>query len=162
VDTVVALVALGSFHGFNPAMGWLFAVAVGLQRESRLAVLAPLIPIALGHEASVTVAAMAFEVTASAVAQRVLTIVSAAAVVAFGLPAGPAPPLHLGRDAPAVVAVRALVVPRVERPRRRAHAVPVLAHDHATRSDPLITTGLFGNLTFAAAAAAIHTAAMSR
>jgi hypothetical protein len=37
---------------------------------------------------------------------------------------------------------------------------PVLAHDHAARSDLLITTGLPGNLTFAAAAAAIHTAAM--
>jgi hypothetical protein len=111
VDTVVALVALGSFHGFNPAMGWLFAVAVGLQRQSRLAVLAPLIPIAIGHEASVTAAAMAFELTASAVAQRVL-------------PAGPAAALHLGGDAPAVVAVRTLVVPHVERARRRAHAVP--------------------------------------
>jgi hypothetical protein len=161
VDTVVALVALGSFHGFNPAMGWLFAVAVGLQRQSRLAVLAPLIPIALGHEASVTAVAMAFEVTASAVAQRVLTVVSAAAVVAFGCY------LLLRRRHFTWVGMRlrwwqfALWSFLMS----SAHGAglmlfPLLAHDHAARSDLLITTGVFGTLTFAATAAAIHTAAM--
>jgi hypothetical protein len=46
------------FHGANPAMGWLFAVALGLHRHSRGVVLWSLIPLALGHAASVaTVAA---------------------------------------------------------------------------------------------------------
>ncbi len=49
----VALLGLGAYHGLNPAMGWLFAVALGLHRKSRGAVLVALAPIALGHAASV-------------------------------------------------------------------------------------------------------------
>lgn len=48
---------LGAFHGLNPAMGWLFAVALGLHRQSRAIVVASLVPIAIGHAASVTVVA---------------------------------------------------------------------------------------------------------
>ncbi|HLK80034.1 MAG TPA: hypothetical protein VKT99_00865 [Xanthobacteraceae bacterium] len=44
---------LGAFHGLNPAMGWLFAVALGLHRQSRAIVAASLLPIAIGHAASV-------------------------------------------------------------------------------------------------------------
>jgi hypothetical protein len=40
---------LGIFHGVNPAMGWLFAVALGLHRGSRRAVLLALPPMAAGH-----------------------------------------------------------------------------------------------------------------
>jgi hypothetical protein len=43
------LAGLGAFHGLNPAMGWLFAVALGLYRQSRRVVLLSLVPIALGH-----------------------------------------------------------------------------------------------------------------
>ena len=46
---------LGVFHGLNPAMGWLLAAAVGFQARSRRALLLALVPIALGHEASVAV-----------------------------------------------------------------------------------------------------------
>jgi len=45
----VALVMLGAFHGVNPAMGWLFAVALGLQEHARAAVFRALLPLALGH-----------------------------------------------------------------------------------------------------------------
>jgi hypothetical protein len=48
---------LGAYHGLNPAMGWLFAVALGMQERDRRAVLRALPPIALGHEASVALAA---------------------------------------------------------------------------------------------------------
>ena len=48
-----ALAGLGAFHGVNPAMGWLFAVARGLQSGERAAVLRALGPIALGHAVSV-------------------------------------------------------------------------------------------------------------
>ncbi|WP_322050764.1 hypothetical protein [Paraburkholderia bannensis] len=48
-----AVVASGVFHGLNPAMGWLFATALGLQRGSRAALLMALPPIALGHAVSV-------------------------------------------------------------------------------------------------------------
>src|ERR1700756_5004977 len=49
----LAFAGLGAFHGLNPAMGWLFAVALGLHRQSRAIVAASLLPIALGHAASV-------------------------------------------------------------------------------------------------------------
>jgi hypothetical protein len=48
-----AVVGSGVFHGVNPAMGWLFATALGLQRGSRTALLMALPPIALGHAASI-------------------------------------------------------------------------------------------------------------
>jgi hypothetical protein len=49
----LALIGLGVFHGINPAMGWLFAVALGLHRHSRKIVALSWIPIALGHAAAV-------------------------------------------------------------------------------------------------------------
>jgi hypothetical protein len=49
----LALAGLGAFHGLNPAMGWLFAVALGLHRDSRRVVLVALVPIALGHALAV-------------------------------------------------------------------------------------------------------------
>ena len=45
----LVLAGLGAFHGLNPAMGWLFAVALGLHRRSRSVVLLSLVPIAIGH-----------------------------------------------------------------------------------------------------------------
>ncbi len=49
MSDLLPLLALGAGHGINPAMGWLFAVALGLQRESRAAVWGALGPLALGH-----------------------------------------------------------------------------------------------------------------
>jgi hypothetical protein len=51
------LAGLGMYHGLNPAMGWLFAVALGLHRGSRGVVLRSLIPIALGHALAIAIAA---------------------------------------------------------------------------------------------------------
>lgn len=48
-----ALAGLGVYHGVNPAMGWLFAVALGLHRGSRRVVWWSIVPIGLGHAASV-------------------------------------------------------------------------------------------------------------
>ena len=52
----LALALLGAYHGLNPAMGWLFALALGLQEKRRSAVIRALLPIALGHAAAITVA----------------------------------------------------------------------------------------------------------
>ena len=52
----VAMALLGAYHGLNPAMGWLFALALGLQEKRRSAVIGALLPIALGHAASIAVA----------------------------------------------------------------------------------------------------------
>src|SRR5438105_15308428 len=51
----LTLFGLGAFHGINPAMGWLFAVALGLQEGRRAAVFKALPPIALGHALSVAI-----------------------------------------------------------------------------------------------------------
>ena len=47
---LLLLAGLGAYHGINPAMGWLFAVALGMQERDRKAVLRALLPIAIGHE----------------------------------------------------------------------------------------------------------------
>ncbi|MEI2300869.1 hypothetical protein [Ensifer sp. MJa1] len=59
----LSLAGLGAFHGVNPAMGWLFAVALGLHRQNRKVVWLSIVPIALGHAlsvAAVLAAAVAF------------------------------------------------------------------------------------------------------
>jgi hypothetical protein len=51
----LAVAGLGLFHGINPAMGWLFAVALGLNRRSERIVWLALLPIGLGHALAVAV-----------------------------------------------------------------------------------------------------------
>jgi hypothetical protein len=68
----VMLAGLGAFHGLNPAMGWLFAVALGLHRNSRAAVLWALPPIALGHALSIAIMAGAVVVAGVMVDQRLV------------------------------------------------------------------------------------------
>lgn len=51
----LVLVALGAYHGINPAMGWLFAVALGYQSGRRSVVLRALVPLGLGHAAAIAV-----------------------------------------------------------------------------------------------------------
>jgi hypothetical protein len=49
----LTLLLMGVFHGINPGMGWLFAVALGLQEQRRAAVWRALLPLALGHALAV-------------------------------------------------------------------------------------------------------------
>ena len=59
----VVLASLGAFHGINPAMGWLFAVALGMQERRRGAVLRALVPLGAGHALAVACAvALAFAI----------------------------------------------------------------------------------------------------
>jgi hypothetical protein len=81
----LALAGLGAFHGINPAMGWLFAVALGLQRRSRAAVLWALLPIALGHAVSITLVVAALAALRILVDLRLLQAVSALLLFAFGV-----------------------------------------------------------------------------
>ncbi|MBW8480945.1 hypothetical protein [Actinomadura parmotrematis] len=83
--SLAALVALGAFHGLNPAMGWLFAVARGLQERSRAPVLQSLPAIAAGHAASVGAVALLVTLTRSVVATRAVAIGGGVLLVAFGL-----------------------------------------------------------------------------
>ncbi|MGI5245880.1 hypothetical protein [Dactylosporangium sp. CA-139066] len=82
---VLALFAMGAFHGLNPGMGWLFAVAIGFQERSRLAMLRALAPIAAGHAASIFVIAGLVAALQSVIATRAVAIGGGAVLVAFGL-----------------------------------------------------------------------------
>lgn len=81
----VGVAALGAYHGVNPAMGWLFAVALGLQERSARAVSQSLIPIALGHEASVALTLVVVNWLGLMSGQEPLRLIGAGTLVAFGL-----------------------------------------------------------------------------
>jgi len=53
------MLLLGAYHGINPGMGWLFAVALGLQERKGSAVARALVPIALGHALAIGSVVMA-------------------------------------------------------------------------------------------------------
>ena len=80
----VGLGLLGVYHGVNPAMGWLFAVALGLQEGSRQAVLQALVPIALGHEAAIVLAVVLVRGAEALAAPEALRLAGAALLVLFG------------------------------------------------------------------------------
>ncbi|KWX00997.1 hypothetical protein LI90_2025 [Carbonactinospora thermoautotrophica] len=80
-----ALAGLGAFHGLNPGMGWLFAVALALQDRSRAALARALPAIAAGHAASVGIAAAVVTVSGSLLASRVVAVGGGLLLVAFGL-----------------------------------------------------------------------------
>ena len=76
---------LGAYHGLNPGMGWLFAVALGLQERSRAAVLRAFGPIATGHAASVAVVVAVVGASQTWLPSGVLRLAGASALVLFGL-----------------------------------------------------------------------------
>jgi hypothetical protein len=79
----LSLAALGAFHGLNPAMGWLFAVALGLQERRARAVIAALGPIALGHALAIALAGLVVGALGLVVPQRALLALGGAALLAF-------------------------------------------------------------------------------
>lgn len=81
----LVLIALGAFHGLNPAMGWLFAVALGLYRHSRKVVLVSLIPIALGHAAAIAVVVYAVIVLGMAIDAETFRILSGVLLIGWGV-----------------------------------------------------------------------------
>jgi hypothetical protein len=81
----LTLAGLGVYHGVNPAMGWLFAVSRGMQERSRRAVLRSLVPIAIGHEASIALVALLVLGLSTTTDPQELRIGAAIALVAFGI-----------------------------------------------------------------------------
>jgi hypothetical protein len=81
----LTLVLLGAYHGLNPAMGWLFAVSLGLQEGRREAVLKAFWPIALGHATAVTLVVAAVLAAQIVVPLDVLRYVAAGVLILFGL-----------------------------------------------------------------------------
>lgn len=79
------LTLLGAYHGVNPGMGWLFAVALGFQEGRREGVLRALPPIALGHEASVAVVALVVSGAQIVADPRPIQVAGALGLIAFGV-----------------------------------------------------------------------------
>ncbi|MBV9304424.1 MAG: hypothetical protein JOY62_06065 [Acidobacteriaceae bacterium] len=80
-----ALFLLGAYHGINPGMGWLFAVAVGMQQNSAQAVVYSLVPIALGHALAIGVAVLIGALLQIVLPLLYLKIAVGAALVALGV-----------------------------------------------------------------------------
>jgi hypothetical protein len=81
----LALLGLGAYHGLNPGMGWLFAVALGMQEKQRRAVLAAIPPIALGHALSIGMVVAVFWLLQASVPQKLLRYGAAAILIGFGI-----------------------------------------------------------------------------
>jgi hypothetical protein len=77
------MLLLGAYHGVNPGMGWLFAVALGLQEGKGVAVAKSLVPIALGH--AVAIGAVVLAAAFLGMALPLIAIRYSIAVILVGL-----------------------------------------------------------------------------
>jgi hypothetical protein len=81
----VALALLGALHGLNPGMGWLFAVALGLQERDRRAVWGALLPMAAGHAAAIGAAVAVAAVIGMALPPTAIRWGVAVTLLSFGV-----------------------------------------------------------------------------
>jgi hypothetical protein len=81
----VVMAGLGAYHGLNPAMGWLFAVSLGMQDRERSSVTRALIPIAIGHELSIALVAALVIGLGVLTDTTALHVAAAVALIAFGV-----------------------------------------------------------------------------
>ena len=81
----IPLLLLGAYHGLNPAMGWLFALARGLQERERSAVVAALVPIALGHAVAIALAIFALKTAQTFLPLHALKLIVALLLFALAL-----------------------------------------------------------------------------
>src|SRR6476620_6682035 len=79
-----AMLFLGAFHGINPGMGCLFALALGMHQGSARGVWRALPPIAFGHAAAVAVVVMAVGLARFAVPMDSLNVLVALVLMTFG------------------------------------------------------------------------------
>ena len=80
-----ALFLLGAFHGANPGMGWLFAVALGMQERRGRAMWRALPPLVAGHALAVLAAVVAASLLGLAIGSAPVRWVLATTLVAMGL-----------------------------------------------------------------------------
>lgn len=79
------MVAFGAYHGLNPGMGWLFALALGLQQKSERAIWQSLLPITAGHASSIALVAVAILSAGHLISMPVLRYVTATLLLVFGV-----------------------------------------------------------------------------
>ena len=80
-----AMIGLGAYHGINPGMGWLFAVALGMQAGRASAMWRALPPIALGHAVAVAAVVALFAGAGIVLPFDVVKAVMAATLVTLGI-----------------------------------------------------------------------------
>ena len=81
----VAIFLLGAYHGVNPGMGWLFAVALGMQKESSAAVWQSLVPIATGHFLAIGLVVAVAVIAGAVLPLQYVKIAAACVLLGFGL-----------------------------------------------------------------------------
>lgn len=81
----VLMIAFGAYHGLNPGMGWLFALALGLQQKSERAIWQSLLPISIGHAASILLVAALVLAAGQLISTATLRMVTAAGLLTFGV-----------------------------------------------------------------------------
>jgi hypothetical protein len=79
------LFLLGAYHGINPAMGWLFAVALGLQKQNERAVWQSLLPIAAGHALAIGLVVLVAVLAGAVIPLHVLKIGVVVLLAGFGV-----------------------------------------------------------------------------
>jgi len=79
------LFLLGAYHGINPGMGWLFAVARGMQEHRTRAVAWSLPPIALGHALSIGAVVLIAGLAQVALPMKYIRVGVAAALLSLGV-----------------------------------------------------------------------------
>ena len=87
MDTISwwGMLGLGAYHGINPGMGWLFAVALGMQEKRRTAVIGALFPMALGHAISIGIVVLVIALAQQQLPKDVLRIACAVVLFGFGV-----------------------------------------------------------------------------
>jgi len=78
------LLGLGLWHGLNPGMGWLFAVALGMQEQRASAVWRSLPPLAVGHAVAVGAAVALAVIAGRAMDPQALRWGIAGILIGFG------------------------------------------------------------------------------
>ncbi|MDH6166937.1 hypothetical protein M2282_002084 [Variovorax boronicumulans] len=154
----LAVAGVGALHGLNPATGWMLAAAWGVRSGDRAHALRALMPIAVGHVASIALVAgtVAFGLSMDRLAVQVLAAVLFVAVAVLHLcgrtpKAAHAPTGHAGLALWSFMMSTAhgaglMLVPAL---------IPLCTGDGPGRE---VTAS--GSLMLALAAVGIHTAAM--
>jgi hypothetical protein len=79
------MLLLGAYHGLNPGMGWLFAVALGMQEQKGKAVARSLVPIAVGHAVAIGSVVLTTAFLGMTLPLIVIRYVVAAVLVGLGI-----------------------------------------------------------------------------
>ncbi|HXE92145.1 MAG TPA: hypothetical protein VNK82_14395 [Terriglobales bacterium] len=83
--TWTGLLLLGAFHGVNPGMGWLFAVALGMQEKRRRAVWRAMLPLGAGHGLAILAALLVAALAGRMLPLEVLRWMVAGVLLTLGI-----------------------------------------------------------------------------